>query len=51
VDLERESPAEVVERFGALGQAGAQHIIFNVRGVADTSRLERIGAEVLSQLR
>jgi F420-dependent oxidoreductase-like protein len=51
VDLERESPDQVVERFGALGEAGAQHVIFSVRGVADTSRLERIGAEVLPQLR
>ena len=51
VDLEHESPAEVVERFGGLAEAGAQHIIFSVRGVADTSRLERISAEVFPALR
>jgi F420-dependent oxidoreductase-like protein len=51
VDLERESPDQVVERFGALGEAGAQHVIFSVRGVSDTSKLERIGAEILPQLR
>jgi alkanesulfonate monooxygenase len=51
VDLERESPDEVVERLGVLGEAGAQHVIFSVRGVADTARLERIGAEVIPQLR
>jgi F420-dependent oxidoreductase-like protein len=51
VDLERESPAEIVERFGALAEAGAQHILFSVRGVSDVSVLERIGAEVFSQLR
>jgi F420-dependent oxidoreductase-like protein len=51
VDLEREAPAATVERFGALGQAGAQHILFSVRGVSDTTRLERIGAEILPQLR
>jgi F420-dependent oxidoreductase-like protein len=51
VDLDRESPDEVVQRFGALGEAGAQHMIFSVRGVADTRRLERLGAEVLPQLR
>jgi len=51
VDLEHESPDEIVARFGALGEAGAQHIIFSVRGVADTSRLERLGAEVFPQLR
>ena len=51
VDLDAESPAEVVERFGALGDAGAQHVIFSVRGVADTSKLERIAADVFAQLR
>jgi F420-dependent oxidoreductase-like protein len=51
IDLEQESPAELVDRFGELGEAGAQHMIFSVRGVADTSRLERIAAEVFPQLR
>ena len=51
VDLDRESPAEVVERFGGLADAGAQHILFGVRGISDLSRLERIGAEVVPQLR
>jgi F420-dependent oxidoreductase-like protein len=51
VDLDRESPEEVVERFGALGDAGVQHVIFSLRGVNDTTRLERLGAEVLPQLR
>jgi F420-dependent oxidoreductase-like protein len=51
VDPDRESPAETVERFGALGEAGAQHVLFSVRGVSDTSKLERLGAEVFPQLR
>jgi F420-dependent oxidoreductase-like protein len=51
VDVDRETPAETVDRFGALGEAGAQHIIFSVRGVHDTSKLERLGADVLPQLR
>ena len=51
VDLDAQSSDELVERFGALGEAGAQHILFSVRGVSDVTRLERIGAEVLSQLR
>ena len=51
VDLERDSPDQIVERFGALGEAGAQHVIFSLRGVSDTSKLERLGAEVLPQLR
>jgi hypothetical protein len=50
-DPDRESADETVERFGALGEAGAQTIIFSVRGVSDTSKLERLGAEVFPQLR
>jgi F420-dependent oxidoreductase-like protein len=51
IDLDAETPEAVVERLGALGEAGAQHVVVSVRGVADTSRLERMGAEVLPQLR
>lgn len=51
VDLDAESTDAVVERFGGLAEAGAQHLIFAVRGVADTTRLERIAAEVFPQLR
>ena len=51
VDLERFSPAQIVDHWGTLAEAGAQHIIFSVRGVADITRLERIGAEVFPQLR
>jgi F420-dependent oxidoreductase-like protein len=51
VDLDAEEPAATVERFGALAEAGAQHILFSVRGVNDVTKLERIGAEVLDKLR
>jgi F420-dependent oxidoreductase-like protein len=51
IDLERESPDQIVERFGSLAGAGAQHILFSVRGVNDVAKLERIGAEVFPQLR
>ncbi len=51
VDLDREAPNAVVERFGGLAEGGAQHVIFSVRGISDLSRLERIGAEVVPQLR
>jgi alkanesulfonate monooxygenase len=51
VDLDEEEPAAAVERFGALAEAGAQHIIFSIRGVADTSRIERVATQVLAQLR
>ncbi len=50
-DIGAESPDAFVQRLGELGEAGAQHAIFSVRGVADASRLERIGREVLPQLR
>jgi F420-dependent oxidoreductase-like protein len=51
VDVEAQSSDQLVQRFGALGEAGAQHILMSVRGVSDISRLERLGAEVLPQLR
>lgn len=46
-----ETPGQVVERFGELGDAGAQHVIFNVRDVWDSSKLELIGRDVIPQLR
>jgi len=46
-----ETPAQVVNHFGELGDAGAQHVIFNLRNVHDTSLLELIGREVIPQLR
>jgi len=45
------SPAEVVERFGELGDAGAQHIIFSLRDVWQTDKIELLGSAVLPQLR
>ena len=50
VDVDAQSADELVERFGELGEAGAQHILISVRGVSDVSKLERLGAEVLPQL-
>ncbi len=50
-DPDAQSADQLVEHFGTLGEAGAQHILISVRGVSDTSKLERIGAEVLPQLR
>jgi F420-dependent oxidoreductase-like protein len=51
VDPESQSADQIVEYFGALGEAGAQHILMSVRGVSDVTKLERLGAEVLPQLR
>jgi len=46
-----ESPAQVVDRFGELADAGAQHVIFSVRDVWQTDRLELIGRDVAPHLR
>ena len=46
-----ETPARVVERFGELADAGAQHIILAVPDLHDPSHLELIGRDVLPQVR
>jgi F420-dependent oxidoreductase-like protein len=51
VDLDAQSSDELVEWLGALGEAGAQHVLMSVRGVSDVAKLERLGAEVFPQLR
>jgi len=45
-----ESPDEVVERFGDLADAGAQHVIVDLKGVHEAGRLETFGRTVLPQL-
>ncbi len=48
-----ESAAQVVDRFGELADAGAQHVIFSIRGahgVHDPDTLDRIGTDVLPHL-
>jgi F420-dependent oxidoreductase-like protein len=51
VNLARESPAQVVDRFGELADAGAQHIVLGVADVIDPQHLETIGREILPQVR
>lgn len=46
-----ETAGQVIERFGDLSDAGAEHIIFSVRDVADPDRLEALGRDVLPTLR
>jgi F420-dependent oxidoreductase-like protein len=46
----RETPAAIVDRFGELADAGAQHVIVGVSDVHDTSRLELLGRDVIPQL-
>jgi F420-dependent oxidoreductase-like protein len=51
VNLKAETPAQVVDRFGELADAGAQHVIVGVHDVHDVTQLERIGRDVIPQLR
>jgi hypothetical protein len=46
-----QSPTEVVDHFGELGDAGAQQIIFSVRDVWQTDKIELLGKAVMPQLR
>ena len=46
-----EAPDRVVERFGELADAGAQHVILDLKAVHEPARLERFGRIVLPQLR
>ena len=45
-----DAPAAIVDRFGELSDAGAQHVIFSVRDVWDPAKLELIGRDLLPAL-
>ncbi len=45
-----ESPQQVVDRFGELADAGAQHVIFGVQDVWNPEAIEILGREVLPLL-
>jgi F420-dependent oxidoreductase-like protein len=47
----RESPDQLVERFGRLAEAGVQHVILSVGDADDASAIEDLGRDVLPQLR
>jgi F420-dependent oxidoreductase-like protein len=51
VNIGPESPSQVVDRFGELSDAGAQHVIFSIRDVHEVGKLETIGREVIPHLR
>jgi F420-dependent oxidoreductase-like protein len=46
-----ETPDQLIERFGELGDAGAQHILFSVKDVWQIEALELIGSAVIPALR
>src|SRR6478736_6346959 len=41
-----ESPSEILDRFGELSDAGAQHVIVSIHGLADAGPLELVGRDV-----
>jgi F420-dependent oxidoreductase-like protein len=45
-----ETPQQVVDRFGALSDAGAQHVIFELKDVAEPDNLETVGRDILPAL-
>ena len=47
----RERPDQVVERFGRLAEAGVQHVIISTAEADDAEAIERLGSQVLPQLR
>jgi F420-dependent oxidoreductase-like protein len=42
-----DSAAQVVDHFGELSDAGAQHVIFGLRDVADPAAIEQVGRDIL----
>jgi F420-dependent oxidoreductase-like protein len=46
-----ESPARIVDRFGDLSDAGAQHVIVGIRDLADPAPIEIVGRDIIPHLR
>jgi F420-dependent oxidoreductase-like protein len=42
-----ETPAAVVDRFGELSDAGAEHVIFELKDVHEPAYLEQVGRDIL----
>jgi len=51
VNLARETPSQVVDRFGELHDAGAQTVIFSLVDVDDPRHIETIGRDIIPQLK
>jgi hypothetical protein len=45
------TPEQLIDRFGELGDVGAQHILFSVQDVWRTEQLELLGSAVFPALR
>jgi F420-dependent oxidoreductase-like protein len=50
LNLAKDTPSQIVDRFGELSDAGAQHVIFSVANVSDPAVLETIGREIVPQV-
>jgi F420-dependent oxidoreductase-like protein len=50
VNLAHQTPSSIIERFGDLFDAGAQHVIFSLRDVENPATLETLGRDVIPQL-
>src|SRR3954470_9832071 len=46
-----ESPSQILDHFGELSDAGAQHVIVSIHGLADPGPLELVGRDVIPHLR
>src|SRR6185503_5641939 len=45
------TPEQLIDRFGELGDAGAQHVLVSIRAAWETDQLERFGSTVIPALR
>ena len=45
-----ETPAQVVDRFGELSDAGAEHVILSIKGLPDPTQLDLLGRDVIPHL-
>jgi F420-dependent oxidoreductase-like protein len=45
-----ERPAQVVERFGELSDAGAEHVIFELKDVHEPAYLDQVGRDIIPAL-
>ena len=45
------SPQQLIDHYGELADAGAQHILFSLREAYDTEQLELLGSDVFPHLR
>ena len=50
IDLGRETPAQVVNRFRTLAEVGVQHVIFGLADVWDPRNIETLARDVLPQV-